>query len=145
MQKVEIDRQRAELQRGLAQMNGLQRELARLDEERRQEQERLSQLRDGVLDMQELLAHQRYLNALQRREQEQLKELVAQRRQVAALQAEVVKARRRHRAVERLDERRREQHTEVVQRAERLELDEASRALAGARVRSQSMKDDHAE
>lgn len=133
VQKVDVDRRRAELHRRVANALSVEKELRTLAAERGQKQAQLRSLRDGVLDMNDLLSQQRYLNSLQRREREKATELVARRREVAAMQRDVAAARQRQKAVDRLEERRREQHEESMVRLQQHELDEVSQALRAAR------------
>lgn len=129
VRKVETDRRRGELQQRLSRALETERALQELVNERDRSNEKLLELASGSMEMVEVLAYQRYLNALYRKENELSSELIAQRRETLQAQQELGEALRGQQVVERLRERRQEEYKDEVAREERLELDEIGQNL----------------
>ncbi len=95
--------------------------------------ESLRRLGQGRLEMEEVLRHRRYLISLENRTREVHAEVI--RRQSALIEAQRVTARavRERQLVERLRERRRDDHELGVRRQEVRDLDEIGSGAAGRR------------
>lgn len=92
--------------------------------------------RDGVLDVDELLVEERFSGAQRRKRDEQLRRLADMIARVEKDRERLTDARKEHRALERLRERRYLEFLQALLREEREQMDEA--ASVGNRRRRQA-------
>jgi len=87
----------------------------------------------GVLSMEDVLRHRRYLVALENRTRELDAEVVRRRTELQEAQRAAERAIRERQLVERLRDRRREEHDSLARREELRELDEIGRGAVARR------------
>ena len=124
LRKVEEDRCLGRLRRYQSAMADAVERKEQLDAERGRTLEALRRLEAGTLEMEEILRHRRYLVALDNRGREVEAEVIRRRNEMRSVQREAEKAIRERQLVERLKERRREEHDLEENRRAVRELDE---------------------
>lgn len=139
LRKVEEDRALGRLRRYQSAMADAVERKQQLDAERGRTLEALRRLESGTLEMEDVLRHRRYLVALDNRGREVEAEVIRRRNEMQSVQREAEKAIRDRQLVERLKERRREEHDLEENRRAVRELDE----IAGVSfARSGAMNDE---
>ena len=122
-QRTEKDRQR-DLAAAEAEMVRLQSELHAINDQMRQGIESVRTSLVGRLDMNYLDAHRRYMFGMQRKATAMTQQITRQQQVVDAARAALVEAARQRKVLEKLEERRRRQWRDAMDRQEARELDE---------------------
>ncbi|MFQ5653204.1 MAG: flagellar export protein FliJ [Planctomycetota bacterium] len=137
IRRVEESRRLIELKKRQRELLDMRAEIEALATERDRTMERLRGLEEGILRIEEVLPHRRYLNTLHNRTVEKSALLEGLRSHVKAAQEALDRASRERKAIERLRERSLEEHRNEERREEGRELDELARAHQGLREREE--------
>ncbi len=131
--KVEEDRCLQALRVHQSALAGVTERKLQLEDERERTLNSLRGIETGELEMEDLMRHRRYLVALDNRSREVESEIIRLRHEMRGAQARAETAVRERQLVERLRERRKEEHDVEQRRREVREFDEIA---SGAYARS---------
>ncbi len=131
IRRVEEERCLKELRERQGAMAAKQQEIDAILLEKTRQIEQLRSLESGPLSIDELLAHRRYLNSLNKSLLEKEAELPALYQGILEAQKLANAAARERKVIERLRERRYSEYLEEARRQESAELDEMTQVRAG--------------